>query len=129
MGFGGVSSAVSFHAVQGIPKLNDNPKRDDRINEDVPVSDRRHMWYQQDCCPAHFALQVRNFLDEEYPERWIGRSGRKPEGRCGRGPAGERHLDHVTSPTLGMRDSNNRSIFADYFMTVEGLVQRQYDKI
>nr|CAH7724493.1 unnamed protein product [Callosobruchus chinensis] len=33
------------------------------------------MWYQQDGFPAHYAMQVRDFLDQEYPGRWIGRSG------------------------------------------------------
>ncbi|CAK1584122.1 unnamed protein product [Parnassius mnemosyne] len=43
--------------------------------EDVPLTDRRHMWYQQDGYPAHYAVQVRDFLDQEYPGRWIERSG------------------------------------------------------
>lgn len=43
--------------------------------EDVPLADLRDMWFQQDGCPAHFAVQVRDFLDQEYPGRWIGRSG------------------------------------------------------
>nr|CAH7765402.1 unnamed protein product [Callosobruchus chinensis] len=33
------------------------------------------MWYQQDGCPAHYAVQVRDFLDQEYPGSFIGRSG------------------------------------------------------
>lgn len=33
------------------------------------------MWYQNDGCPAHYALRVRQHLDEEYPGRWIGRLG------------------------------------------------------
>jgi hypothetical protein len=31
--------------------------------------------YQQDGAPAHFQRDVRNYLDNEYPGRWIGRSG------------------------------------------------------
>ncbi|KAL4713619.1 hypothetical protein ACJJTC_017660 [Scirpophaga incertulas] len=33
------------------------------------------MWYQNDGCPAHFASPVREYLNQEYPERWIGRHG------------------------------------------------------
>ena len=29
--------------------------------------------FQQDGAPPHFAIPVRNFLDEQFPERWIGR--------------------------------------------------------
>lgn len=43
--------------------------------EDVPLNIYRDMWYQQDGCPAHYARSVREYLDEEYPGRWIGRSG------------------------------------------------------
>jgi hypothetical protein len=31
------------------------------------------VWLQQDGAPAHFAIQVREFLDEQFPGRWIGR--------------------------------------------------------
>lgn len=43
--------------------------------EDVPLSIYRDMWFQQDGCPAHYARPVREFLNQEYPNRWIGRSG------------------------------------------------------
>lgn len=43
--------------------------------EDVPLSIYREMWFQQDGCPAHYARAVRDYLNEEYPDRWIGRSG------------------------------------------------------
>lgn len=36
------------------------------------------MWFQHDGCPAHFRVSVREFLDEQYPNRWIGRSGTIP---------------------------------------------------
>lgn len=35
--------------------------------------DRMH--FQQDGAPAHYALAVRSFLDEEFSGRWIGRRG------------------------------------------------------
>lgn len=43
--------------------------------EDVPLNIYREMWFQQDGCPAHYARSVRQYLDEEFPGRWIGRSG------------------------------------------------------
>lgn len=43
--------------------------------EDVPLNIYASMWFQQDGCPAHYARSVREYLNEEYPERWIGRSG------------------------------------------------------
>jgi hypothetical protein len=41
--------------------------------EDIDLETRRTMWYQHDGCPAHFGLAVRNWLNEQYPARWIGR--------------------------------------------------------
>jgi hypothetical protein len=31
--------------------------------------------FQQDGCPAHFGLDVRNFLNDSFPNCWIGRGG------------------------------------------------------
>ena len=35
-------------------------------------------WFQHDGAPPHFAGQVRVFLDEQFPDRWIGRGGPVP---------------------------------------------------
>ena len=43
--------------------------------EDVPLNIRRDMWVQQDGAPAHFTAQVREYLDNSYPNKWIGRGG------------------------------------------------------
>lgn len=43
--------------------------------EDVPIQVRRRMWFQHDGAPAHFFRDVRQLLDEQYPNRWIGRGG------------------------------------------------------
>lgn len=43
--------------------------------EDVPLSNLQNMWYQNDGCPAHYARPVREYLNQEYPGRWIGRLG------------------------------------------------------
>lgn len=43
--------------------------------EEVPLNIYGSMWLQQDGCPAHYSRTVRDFLDQEYPDRWIGRGG------------------------------------------------------
>lgn len=37
--------------------------------------DIHQKWFQQDRAPSHFAQEVRKFLDEVFPEKWIGRRG------------------------------------------------------
>lgn len=34
-----------------------------------------HLIFQQDGAPPHYALPVRQYLDEVFPEKWIGRRG------------------------------------------------------
>lgn len=41
--------------------------------EEVPLNVRRDMFLQHDGCPAHFSLNVRNYLDTHFPNKWIGR--------------------------------------------------------
>lgn len=43
--------------------------------EDIPLAALRGLWYQHDGAPAHFSSPVREWLDTEYPGRWIGRGG------------------------------------------------------
>jgi len=43
--------------------------------EDVDLETRRRMWIQLDGATPHFARIVRTFLNEQYPNRWIGRGG------------------------------------------------------
>lgn len=52
--------------------------------EDVMLDVRRRLFLQMDGCPAHWALRVRHFLNEQYPNRWIGRDG--PVGWPARSP-------------------------------------------
>jgi hypothetical protein len=42
--------------------------------EDVPLNKRGRMYFQHDGAP-HSACEVRNFLKERFPGRWIGRGG------------------------------------------------------
>lgn len=46
--------------------------------ENVPINIRRRMWYQHDGAPAHFSNASRQVLDNNYPNRWIGRGGPVP---------------------------------------------------
>jgi hypothetical protein len=43
--------------------------------ENVPLDIRGRMWYMHDGAPTHFSRVIRGYLDEHYPQRWIGRGG------------------------------------------------------
>lgn len=43
--------------------------------EEVPLQVRQDMWYHHDGAPPHYAHHVRDYLDQTYPNRWIGRGG------------------------------------------------------
>lgn len=60
-------------------KLN-GPKYLRMLKEQVLPLIRRNMllnggYWMQDGAPPHFAKEIRDFLDQTYPGRWIGRSG------------------------------------------------------
>lgn len=44
-------------------------------NDEDPDLPNNNLWYQQDGAPAHFSVMVRNYLDQIFPDRWIGRRG------------------------------------------------------
>jgi hypothetical protein len=46
--------------------------------EVVPLEVRREMWLQHDGAPAHFTNIVREYLDETFGNRLIGRGGLAP---------------------------------------------------
>lgn len=46
-----------------------------QLLEDVPLATRRNMWFMHDGAPPHFSIAVRQFLNNAYPNRWIGRGG------------------------------------------------------
>ncbi|XP_076246520.1 histone-lysine N-methyltransferase SETMAR-like [Calliopsis andreniformis] len=46
--------------------------------EDVPLNVRQQMLLQQDGAPPHFGQQVRQYLNQRFEGRWIGRSGSIP---------------------------------------------------
>lgn len=45
------------------------------LMENIPLASRQDMWIQLDGAPPHFARPVRNWLNNHYPNRWIGRGG------------------------------------------------------
>ncbi|XP_026323276.1 apyrase-like, partial [Hyposmocoma kahamanoa] len=46
--------------------------------DDIPLDLIRDMWFQHDGCPAHYRRSVREWLDTNYPNKWIGRGGPTP---------------------------------------------------
>lgn len=50
------------------PTLTDIVENDNRYLED-------HLIFQQDGAPPHFAVAVRQYLNERFPRHWIGRRG------------------------------------------------------
>lgn len=46
--------------------------------EEVPLQVRNSMWLLQDGAPPHFSVAVREYLNEIFPNRWIGREGFVP---------------------------------------------------
>ena len=53
--------------VPALAVLYPNPQDPDIPNDTI--------WFQQDGAPAHYARQVREYLDDVFPNRWIGRRG------------------------------------------------------
>lgn len=43
--------------------------------EDIPVEYLNNLYYQHDGCPAHYERNVRNHLNSEFGDHWIGRGG------------------------------------------------------
>ena len=43
--------------------------------ENVPLQVRQRLRFQLDGATAHFALDVREYLNNVFPNRWIGRGG------------------------------------------------------
>jgi len=41
--------------------------------EDVPLATRIAMYFQHDGAPSHYILHVMQYLNDTFPNRWIGR--------------------------------------------------------
>lgn len=46
--------------------------------EEVPLATRNTMWFMHDGAPAHFSIVARNYLNNTFPQKWIGRGGPQP---------------------------------------------------
>ena len=46
--------------------------------EDIPLMIRSQMYFQHDGAPPHYTLHVRDYLNESFPNRWLGRGGPIP---------------------------------------------------
>lgn len=46
-----------------------------RLIEHVPDFIKNQMWLQLDGAPPHYSREVRQWIDQQFPERWIGRGG------------------------------------------------------
>lgn len=46
--------------------------------DDVPLGLLNNLHYQHDGAPPHYSSAVRNYLNSEYGDRWIGRGGPIP---------------------------------------------------
>ena len=68
----GIDGIVSFRIFRG--RINSNRSLS-ILQEDIwPYFRHRHnKLFQLDGAPAHFGIKVRNFLDEKFKMRWIGR--------------------------------------------------------
>lgn len=43
--------------------------------DELPLNLFEHIWFQQDGAPAHYSNAVRAYLNDRFPEKWIGRGG------------------------------------------------------
>lgn len=44
----------------------------------IPINVQREMWFMQDGCPAHYAIDVRQTLTAMFGDKWIARGGPIP---------------------------------------------------
>lgn len=48
---------------------------EDLVDELLPLEVIRRLWIQQDGAPPHYSVRVREYLNNVFPDRWIGRGG------------------------------------------------------
>lgn len=66
------------------PRLNGNRYRQfieyvlPDLLEDIPIIQRRRIWFMHDGAPPHFSIVARQYLNQNYADRWIGRAGPQP---------------------------------------------------
>ena len=62
--------------------------------EDIPLMIRSQMYFQHDGAPPHYTRHVRDYLNESFPNRWLGRGGPVACSRL----IPDCAVSHVTSP-------------------------------
>ncbi|MGH9701418.1 MAG: hypothetical protein ACRD52_18410 [Candidatus Acidiferrales bacterium] len=77
--------AVSYYGIIGPYFFDDTCNRNSYLNmlnnffsdhlEQLPLDYRNSMYFQQDGCPAHYAREVKEWLDLKFRQKWIGRNG------------------------------------------------------
>lgn len=70
--FGPVILPDRLNAEEFIRLIQSNLKD---ILDEMPLSNRRNIWFQMDGCPAHNSRNVRDLLNEYFGMQWIGRYG------------------------------------------------------
>lgn len=83
--------------------------------ENVDLETRLLMWLQQDGAAPHFAVIVRNFLNENYNGRWIGRGSQHPWPACS---------PDMTSPDFFLWGYLKNIVFAERPTTRENMMER-----
>lgn len=83
--------------------------------EDVDYQTKRRMWLQMDGAPPHFSRMVREFLNEQFPDKWIGRG--RPIPWPSRSPA-------LTSPDFFLWGYIKNVVFKDAPTTKEDMMER-----
>ena len=48
------------------------------IFDDMPLQTRLDAYFMHDGAPAHYSIEVRNYLNETLDNKWIGRGGPVP---------------------------------------------------
>lgn len=86
-----------------------------RLLENVDLETRMRMWFQQDGAPPHFANVVRNYLNETYPGKWIGRGG--PTGWPARSP-------DLTSPDFYLWGFLKDAVYRERPTTKANMIQK-----
>lgn len=85
---------------------------------DIDLQTRARMWFQHDGAPAHRSLEVQRFLNQRYPNRWIG--------------VGRAEFDHVnwcprspdlTSPDFFLWGYLKNTVYAETPTTRENMRQ------
>lgn len=64
--------------LNAIEYLNFLQTRLEPILDDLPLNIRHQLHFQHDGAPAHYGVNVRNWLNERFVGRWIGRGGPTP---------------------------------------------------